>query len=149
MTLEENINADIKSAMLAKNDAALRALRAVKTAITLAKTSGSSGILTNDDEVKILQRLVKQRKESIEIYENQSRPELAATEREEIQIIEKYLPEQLSEAEIRSQLKSIIETIGASGPGDTGKVMAVASKTFAGKADNKLVSSIVREFLTT
>jgi uncharacterized protein YqeY len=135
--------------MLAKNDAALRALRAVKTAITLAKTSGSSGILTNDDEVKILQRLVKQRKESIEIYENQSRPELAATEREEIQIIEKYLPEQLSEAEIRSQLKSIIETIGASGPGDTGKVMAVASKTFAGKADNKLVSSIVREFLTT
>lgn len=147
MTLEEKINADIKSAMLAKNEAALRALRAVKSAILLAKTSGAAGQLSTDDELKILQRLVKQRKESVEIFQKQGRDDLATTELEEISVIEKFLPAQMSEEEITIQLKTIIESVGATGPGDTGKVMAVASKSFAGKADNKLVSQILKQLL--
>jgi uncharacterized protein YqeY len=148
MTLEEKINADIKAAMLAKNEAALRALRAVKSAILLAKTSGGGGQLSQDDELKILQRLVKQRKESVEIFQSQNRDDLAKSELEEVSVIEKFLPAQMSEAEIETQLKSIIQSVGATGPGDTGKVMAVASKAFAGKADNKLVSQILKKLLS-
>ncbi|MFM7768832.1 MAG: GatB/YqeY domain-containing protein [Bacteroidota bacterium] len=148
MTLEETINADIKAAMLSKNEAALRALRAVKSAILLAKTSGGPTGVSPEEELKILQKLVKQRKESVEIYNQQSRLDLAQTELQEIEVIEKYLPAQMSEDEIKKGLVEIIQSVGASGPGDTGKVMAVASKTFAGKADNKLVSQLVRSLLS-
>ena len=148
MSLEEQINADIKTAMLSKNEAALRALRAVKSAILLAKTSGSGTALGQDEEMKILQKLVKQRKESVDIYEKQGRADLSKGELEEIAVIEKYLPAQMSEAEIREEVKKIIASTGAKSPADTGKVMGAASKFFAGKADNKIVSAIVKELLT-
>ena len=148
MALEETINTEIKTAMLAKNEAALRALRAVKAAILLAKTSGGAGVLSVDDELKILQKLVKQRKESVEIFEKQGREDLAVGEKEEIAVIEKYLPAQMSEADIRAALQQIISSVGASSPSDTGKVMGAASKAFAGKADNKLVAAIVKELLS-
>lgn len=147
MPLEEQINSNIKAAMLAKNEAALRALRAIKSAILLAKTSGSGTVLTPEDEIKILQKLVKQRKESVEIYEKQGREDLSKGEKEELAEIEKYLPAQMGETEIRSELIKIISNLGAKSPGDTGKVMGAASKAFAGQADNKLVSTIVKELL--
>jgi len=147
MSLEEKINADLKTAMLAKNEGALRALRAVKSAILLAKTSGSGGTLSGDDEMKLLQKLVKQRKESIDIYKQQNRADLAKTEQEELDVIEKFLPAQMSEAEIKDVLKQIIASTGASSPADMGKVMGAASKQLAGKADNKLVSQLVKELL--
>ena len=124
MTLEEKINTELKAAMLAKDEAALRALRAVKSAILLAKTSGG-GSITTDDEMKMLQKLVKQRKESLEIYQNQNRADLAKSEQEEIVVIEKFLPKQMGEDEIRE----------------------VASKHFAGKANNKVVSQLVKQLL--
>ncbi len=147
MTLEEQINSDLKAAMLAKNEAALRALRAVKSAILLAKTSGG-GAVSPDDELKMLQKLVKQRKESVEIFESQGRADLAQGEKEEIAVIEKYLPVQMDEPAIREEVKKIIASLGASSPSDTGKVMGAASKAFAGKADNKIVAGIVKELLT-
>ena len=147
MSLEETINADLKSAMLSKNEAALRALRAVKSAVLLAKTSGGATI-SADDELKMLQKLVKQRKESVDIFKQQNRDDLAKTELEEIAVIEKYLPQQMSEADVRKELAAIIVSTGAKGPGDLGKVMGAASKHFAGRADNKLVSQIVKELLT-
>lgn len=147
MSLEEKINADLKAAMLSKNEAALRALRAVKSAILLAKTSGSGAAVSADEEMKILQKLVKQRKESVDIYVQQGRPDLATTEKEEIEIISKYLPAQMSENEIREELKKIIAYVGAKSAAETGKVMGAASKAFAGKADNKIVSAIVKELL--
>jgi uncharacterized protein YqeY len=148
MSLEEQINADLKAAMLSKNEAALRALRAVKSAILLAKTSGgSAGSISADEEMKLLQKLVKQRKESVEIYEKQGRKDLASTEKEEIAIISKYLPAQMSEDAIREELKKIIAAVGATSAAETGKVMGAASKAFAGKADNKIVSAIVKELL--
>lgn len=147
MPLEEQINSNIKAAMLAKNEAGLRALRAIKSAILLAKTSGSGTVLTPEDEIKILQKLVKQRKESVEIYEKQGREDLSKGEKEELAEIEKYLPAQMGETEIRSELIKIISNLGAKSPGDTGKVMGAASKAFAGQADNKLVSAIVKELL--
>ncbi|MDQ3049761.1 MAG: GatB/YqeY domain-containing protein [Bacteroidota bacterium] len=148
MSLEEKINADIKAAMLSKQEAALRALRAVKSAILLAKTSGGSGALSEDDEMKLLQKLVKQRRESVEIFDKQGREDLSKGEKEEIAVIEKFLPAQLDEAAIRVEVKNIIASVGASSPSDTGKVMGAASKAFAGKADNKLVASIVKELLS-
>jgi uncharacterized protein YqeY len=147
MSLEETINADIKTAMLAKNEAALRALRAVKSAILLAKTSGGGTVISQDEEMKILQKLVKQRKESVDIYEKQGRADLSKGELEEIAVIEKYLPAQMSEADIRAELKKLVDSLGAKSPADTGKVMGAASKAFAGKADNKLVAAIVKELL--
>jgi uncharacterized protein len=147
MSLEDKINADIKTAMLSKNEAALRALRAVKSAILLAKTSGA-GEVSESDELKILQKLVKQRKESVEIYDQQGRSDLAAGEKEEIAVIEKYLPAQMTEDEIRNELKKIIEATGAKSPAESGKVMGAASKAFAGRADNKLVAVLVKELLT-
>ncbi|MBL0343387.1 MAG: GatB/YqeY domain-containing protein [Bacteroidetes bacterium] len=147
MSLEEKINSNIKAAMLAKNEAALRALRAVKSAILLAKTSGVGAVVSPEDEIKILQKLVKQRKESVEIYEKQGREDLSKGEKEEIAEIEKYLPAQMNEADVRSELIKIIATLGAASPGDTGKVMGAASKAFAGKADNKMVAAIVKELL--
>lgn len=147
MSLEETINSEIKSAMLSKNEAALRALRAVKSAILLAKTSGAGGTISSEDEMKLLQKLVKQRKESVDIFEKQGRSDLAATEKEEIAVIEKYLPAQMSESEIREELKKIIASVGATSAAETGKVMGAASKAFAGRADNKLVAALVKEML--
>jgi len=146
MTLEEKINTDLKTAMLAKDEATVRSLRAVKSAILLAKTSGSETI-SAEDEMKMLQKLVKQRKESVDIYKQQHRADLAKTEEEEIAVIEKYLPKQMGEEEIRAELKKIIEQIGAKSAADMGKVMGAASKHFAGKADNKIVSQLVKELL--
>ena len=148
MSLETQIQSDLKAAMLAKDEAALRALRAVKAAILLAKTSGAGGELSSDDEIKLLQKLVKQRKESIEIYEKQGRDDLAKTEKEEVAVIEKFLPAQMSEADVRTEIKKIIEATGAKSAAEMGKVMGVASKQLAGKADNKMVAAIVKELLS-
>jgi uncharacterized protein len=146
MTLEEKINNDLKAAMLAKDEAKVRSLRAIKSALLLAKTSGGKDS-TPDDELKMLQKLVKQRKESLEIYKQQNRADLAKTEEEEIAVIEKYLPAQMSEEDIKKELQKIIEQTGAKSPGDIGKVMGAASKHFAGKADNKVVSQLVKQLL--
>ena len=145
--LEEKINTDIKTAMLAKNEAALRGLRAVKAALLLAKTSGG-GNVTSEDELKILQKLVKQRKESVDIYVQQGREDLAKFETDEIEVIEKYLPAMMGEDEIKVAIQAIIVQSGAKGPGDLGKVMGMASKAFAGKADNTLVSQLVKDLLS-
>lgn len=148
MSLEQNIMADLKAAMLAKDEAALRSLRAIKAAILLAKTSeGAGGELKGEDEVKLLQKLVKQRKDSLEIFQQQNREDLAQKEREEIAIIEKFLPKQFTPEEIRVEVEKIIASTGASGPADMGKVMGVASKQLAGKADGKTISTIVKELL--
>ena len=146
MSLEETINTDIKSAMLSKNDVALRSLRAIKQVILMAKTSGS-GTISSEDEIKMVQKLIKQRKESVEIYKQQNREDLAKTELEEIAVIEKYLPKQISEEEIRTELKALIDQNNAKGPGDLGRLMGIASKHFAGKADNKLVSMLLKQML--
>ena len=149
MALEQKIMAELKTAMLAKDEAALRSLRAIKAAILLVKTSeGAGGELKAEDELKLLQKLVKQRKDSLEIFEQQNRPELAQKEKEEIAIIEKFLPEQLSSDELKAALTKIIADTGASSPADFGKVMGIASKQFAGKADGKTISVLVKELLT-
>ena len=148
MSLEVQINADIKAAMLGKQEVALRALRAVKSAILLVKTEKAGGVeLSAEDEMKLLQKLVKQRKDSLEIYTTQGRADLAKGEQEELDVIEKYLPKQLSESEVREELKGILASTGATSAADLGKVMGVASKHFAGKADNKVVSALIREML--
>jgi uncharacterized protein YqeY len=148
MSLEKKIMTELKTAMLAKDEAALRSLRAVKAAILLAKTAeGSGGELKEDDEMKLLQKLVKQRKDSLEIFQQQNREDLAKKEQEEIAIIEKFLPKQMSPEEIRAELTAIISSTGASGPSDLGKVMGVASKQLAGKADGKTISAMVKEML--
>lgn len=149
MALEQKIMADLKTAMLAKDEAALRSLRAVKAAILLAKTSeGAGGELKEEDEVKLLQKLVKQRKDSLEIFQQQNRADLAQKEIEEIAVIEKFLPAQMSADEIKAELAKIIAATGASSPADMGKVMGVASKQLAGKADGKTISILVKELLS-
>jgi uncharacterized protein YqeY len=147
MSLTDTINADIKKAMLSKDEAGLRGLRAIKSALIIAKTSGASIEASADEEIKMLQKLVKQRKESADIYTAQNRPDLAEKEQQEIAVIEKYLPKQMGEDEIRAILKQIIETVGAKAPSDMGKVMGAAAKQLAGKADNKIISTIVKELL--
>jgi hypothetical protein len=150
MSLELMINQEIKTAMLAKQEAALRGLRAIKSAILLAKTAdGRNGELSEDDEVKILQKLAKQRKDSLEVFVTQNREDLAQKEREELSIIEKFLPAQMNEAELRAALQSFITEVGAAGPGDMGKVMGVATKQLAGKADGKMISAMVKELLAS
>src|SRR5690606_19621410 len=129
MSLEQKIMTELKAAMIAKDEAALRSLRAVKAAILLAKTAeGSSGELKEEEEVKLLQKLVKQRKDSLDIFRQQNREDLAAKEEEEIRVIEKFLPAQMSEEEIRAALVKIIADTGASSPAEMGKVMGVATK---------------------
>lgn len=148
MTLEEQINQDIKTAMMAKDKVRLEALRAVKSAILLAKTEkGGNDTLTSDTEMKLLQKQVKQRKESAEIYKQQNRPELAEKELAEASAIEHYLPKMLSDAELTVEIKKIIEQVGAKAPSDMGKVMGVASKQLAGKADGKAISEKVKALL--
>lgn len=148
MSLEQKIMTELKAAMLAKDEAALRSLRAVKAAILLAKTSeGGSGELKEEDEIKLLQKLVKQRRDSLEIFQQQNREDLAKKEEEEIAVIEKFLPKQMSAEELKEEIAKIIASTGAASPADMGKVMGVATKQFAGKADGKTISAIVKELL--
>ena len=144
--LEEKINAEIKTAMLAKDAAKLEALRAVKSAIIILKTSAEG--YSDDTELKALQKMVKQRKETAEIYTQQNRQDLADVELAQAAVIESYLPKQMSEAEIKEELVKIIAAVGASSPADMGKVMGAATKQLAGKADGKVISSLVKELLT-
>lgn len=148
MSLEQKIMTELKTAMLAKDEAGLRSLRAVKAAILLAKTSeGAGGELKEEDEIKLLQKLVKQRKDSLEIFQQQNRSDLAKKEEEEIAVIEKFLPKQLSAEELKRMIATIISETGASSPADMGKVMGVATKQLAGKADGKTISTLVKELL--
>lgn len=149
MSLEQKVMTDLKTAMLAKDEKALRSLRAIKAAILLAKTSeGAGGDLKEEDEVKLLQKLLKSRKDSLEIYNAQSRRDLAVKEEEEIAIIEKFLPAQMSQEELKIILQKIISDTGASSPADMGKVMGVATKQLAGKTDGKSISTMVKELLS-
>ena len=148
MSLEKLINDDIKAAMLARDKQKLEALRAVKSAILLAKTDkGGSGEIEEDAEMKILQKLVKQRRESAEIYKQQGRAALAEEEIFQLAIIEKYLPAQMSEEDVKKIIQEIIAETGASSIKDMGRVMGLATKKLAGKADNKLISGLVKELL--
>jgi len=150
MSLEQEIMTQLKAAMLAKDEAALRSLRAIKAAILLAKTAeGATGEMSSEAEIKLLQKMVKQRKDSLEIFQQQNRPELAQKEQEEIAVIEQFLPKQLSEEEVRTILGEIISRTGATSPADMGKVMGAATKELAGKAEGKLVASLVKELLTS
>ncbi|HEX2630345.1 MAG TPA: GatB/YqeY domain-containing protein [Chitinophagaceae bacterium] len=150
MSLEQKIMTELKAAMIAKDEAALRSLRAVKAAILLAKTSeGANGELKEEDEVKLLQKLVKSRKDSLEIFQQQNRADLAKKEEEEIAVIEKFLPRQMSPDEIKAALQKIIADTGASSPADMGKVMGAATKQLAGKADGKTISALVKELLAS
>lgn len=148
MSLEITINSEIKTAMLAKNDAALRGLRAIKSAILLAKTAdGKNGEISEEDEIKLLQKLAKQRKDSLEVFEKQNRADLAQKEREELELIERFLPKPMSEEELKSVLQNIIKETGASSASDMGKVMGMATKQLAGKADGKSISAMVKLLL--
>jgi uncharacterized protein YqeY len=149
MSLEQQIMSDLKTAMLAKDEVALRSLRAIKAAILLAKTAeGGSGELSTDAEMKILQKLVKQRKDSLDIFSQQGRMDLAQKEQEEIAVIEKFLPKQMDAELLRVILKDIIAKTGASTAADMGKVMGAANKELAGKAEGKLIASLVKELLS-
>ncbi|MEN9522302.1 MAG: hypothetical protein RL065_679 [Bacteroidota bacterium] len=148
MSLVEKINASIKEAMLAKQEGRLRGLRAIKSAILLAQTEkGATDNLTSEKEIQVLTKLAKQRKESIEIFEKENRVDLATKEKEELEVIESYLPKQMTSEEIIDFLKPIIEQVGAKTPADMGKVMGVASKQLAGKADGKMISELVKQLL--
>ena len=145
--LEEKIQQDIKAAMLAKDSVALASVRAIKAAILLAKTAENGKPVDDAEIVKLIQKLVKQRKESADIYSQQNRPELAENELAEAAVMEKYLPKQLSEAEVEEALKGIIAQVGATSMADMGKVMGTATKALAGQADGKLISALVRKLL--
>ena len=148
MSLEQKIMGELKTAMLAKDEKSVRSLRAIKAAILLAKTSeGGTGEIKEDDEIKLLQKLIKQRKDSLEIFQQQNRTDLATKEQEEIEVIEKFLPKQLSGEELKAIIVTIIAETGASSPADMGKVMGVASKQLAGKAEGKAISTLVKELL--
>ena len=148
MSLEVKIMAEMKDAMKSKNEAVLRALRAIKAEIIKAKTEpGANGAIDEATEQKFLQKMMKQRKDSLDIFEKQGREDLAEKEREEMAVIEKFLPKQLTEAEIKEAVKNIIAETGASSAADMGKVMGVASKQLAGLADGKTISTIVKEML--
>lgn len=149
MALEQNVMAQLKTAMLAKDEASLRGLRAIKAAIILAKTSeGAGGELKEADETKLLQKLVKQRKDSLAIYQQQGRADLATKEEEEIAVIERFLPKQMDEAALRDALARIITETGAASAADIGKVMGAATKQLAGQADGKTINAIARELLS-
>ena len=149
MELEKRIQADMVSAMKAKEAVKLSSLRAIKAAIMLAKTAeGSTGEVTDQDIVKIIQKLVKQRKESAQQYTDAGRPELAENEIAEMQAMEVYLPKQLSEAEVEAELVKIIAEVGATQPSEMGKVMGVATKRLAGLADGRVISTLVKKLLS-
>ena len=149
MSLEQQIMTEMKEAMKAKNEGVLRGLRAIKAEIIKAKTEpGAGGEINEATEQKFLQKMMKQRKDSLEIFEKQGREDLAIKEREELVVIERFLPKQLSEAEIKEAIQSIITSTGASSIADLGKVMGAASKQLAGLADGKTISTIVKELLS-
>ncbi len=149
MSLQQNIDQDIKSAMLNKDSTRLRGLRAIKAALLVAKTEkGAQELLTEDAELKVLQRLAKQRKESADIYQSQNRPDLYQIEQEELQVIESYLPKQMDKEAVSNYIKQVIAQTGASSMKDMGKVMGIASKDLAGKADGKTISELVKELLS-
>ncbi len=147
MSLELKINNDLKKAMKAKAEARLRTIRSIKAAILNLKTSGANVQVGEEEEIKLLQKMLKQRRDSLSIFEQQGRTELAQVEREEIDIIESYLPQQLSEADIEAIVKEAIATSGASSIKDMGKVMGVASKQVAGRAEGAVISGIVKRLL--
>jgi uncharacterized protein YqeY len=149
MSLEQLINDEIKNAMRAKAEARLRALRAIKSAILLAKTAeGASDPLSTDDEMKILTKLSKQRRDSLEVYQTQNRPDLAVREQEELDVIQEFLPKQLSADELRAEIQQIIAETGATSAKDMGKVIGAANKALAGKAEGKTIATIVKELLS-
>ena len=148
MSLENKLTNAMKESMKSKDQTSLRSLRAIKSAIILHKTQkGSSDEITNEDELKILQKLVKQRKDSADIYQTQGRIDLAQPELDEIKVIEQFLPEAISEDEIESEVKKVIDQTGAEGMKDMGKVMGIVTKKLMGKADGKTISTIVRNNL--
>lgn len=148
MSLEEKVMAEMKDAMKTKNEPLLRGLRAIKAELIKAKTEpGAHGQVTEEGEAKLLQKLVKQRKDSLEIFQQQQRADLAQKESEEIAVIEKFLPQQLSEAELKAALAAIIAATGATGAQDMGKVMGAANKQLAGKAEGKAIATAVKELL--
>ena len=150
MSLKLQIDGDIKKAMLAKNKEELEALRSIKSMILLAETEkGGSGDIANDVENKILMKAAKQRKESAEIFTKEGRTDLAQKETFQLEIINRYLPKQLSEAEIAAEVKKIIEQVGAKGPQDMGKVMGTATKALAGQADGKVISELGKKLLAS
>jgi uncharacterized protein len=146
MSLVDIINADIKSAMLAREKEKLEAIRAIKAALLLAQTSGEA--VTEESELKLLQKLLKQRRDAAEIYTTQNRPDLAQTELSQAEIIQKYLPAMMSNEDIEAGVKKIIAEIGAVSAKDMGRIIGMAAKSFAGKADNKVVSEIVKKLLS-
>ena len=148
MSLEEKINEDLKTAMRAKDDIALRGIRAIKSAILLIKTDGSGQALDETREVQLLQKLVKTRQESLDIFTKNDREELAQKEREEIEIIKRYLPSMIEGTELEAILKQIIAETGATTAKDMGKVMGAANKQLAGKADGRAISEIVKTLLS-
>jgi uncharacterized protein YqeY len=149
MSLETKLMTDLKEAMKSKDQASLRAIRAAKAAILIFKTDGSGNELDEAGEIKLVQKLIKQRQESLSIYEKQNREDLAVVEREEIAVLQKYLPQQLSESEIVPIVKGIIESTGARGMKDMGKVMGLASAKLSGQADGKTISNIVKNLLSS
>lgn len=149
MSLENNINEDLKTAMKAKDQVGLRGIRAIKSAILIYKTSGAEEELNSEKEVALLQKLVKQRQDSLDIFEKQGREDLASIEREEISVIMRYLPKQLSEDELKEAITGIMTRLGASTMKDMGRVMGEASKEFAGKADGKAISAVVKSLLSS
>lgn len=148
MSLELTVNENMKKPMLAKDEVGLRSLRAIKAAVLLAKTAeGAATTLTEETETKLLQKLVKQRKDSLEIFERQNRMDLAQKEREELDVIERFLPKQMSEEEIKTVVSVIIKESGVTSISGLGQVMGLATKQLAGKADGKVISAIVKELL--
>lgn len=148
MSLETKVMEQIKEAMRAKDEAALRTLRAIKAAILLEKTSGSGAEISEQDEIKMLQKLAKQRRDSLDIYIQQNRNDLAEKEKEELAIIEKFLPAQLSEEELKQELQKLIAELGVTTPAEMGKVMGAATKALAGRADGKAISAMVKSLLS-
>jgi uncharacterized protein YqeY len=148
MSLKQQIESDIKQAMLAKDKDGLRALRAIKSLILLEETKeGAAADLSPEDEIKLLTKAVKQRRDSAEIYRSQNRPDLLEAEMAEIAVIEKYLPKQLTEEEVKTRLQEIMARVGAKSPADMGKVMGVATKEMAGLAEGKTISALVKSLL--
>ncbi len=148
MSLKLQIEGEIKQAMLSKDKARLQALRSIKSLILLAETEkGASQELSTEAEMKLLTKAAKQRKDSLEIYEKQGREDLAAVERGELEVIESFLPKQLSEIEVETEIRKIMQEVGASTPQDMGKLMGAATKKLAGKADGKLISTLAKKLL--
>jgi len=148
MSLETKIMTDLKEAMKSKDQAALRSIRALKAAITLTKTDGSGTVLDEAGEIKLVQKQVKQRQDSLAIYEEQGREDLAVKEREEIEVLSRYLPEQMSDEDLTTFIEDLIQKVGATSMKDMGKIMGMASGQLAGKADGKTISAKVKALLS-